>query len=121
MTRAPGAVLRVVAALRRADGAPCPSNSDLAEALGITEGSVWDLLDGARRLGLIRVDYLASNRRVISAPDGNWCTGPTDVRRRDGGIRRAAPAAVPPRRCLACRQPFQPAHRHNFLCCAAAA
>lgn len=104
---------RLVAVLRRAAeaGQPCPSNTELAEQLDLHVGNVSDVLRNARLLGLVRLEAVGGNRRVAVAGDGSWRTAPTAL-----GIRREAPVEVAERRCLRCRGPFQPAHRHNFLC-----
>lgn len=80
------------------------------------------------RMGGIRADEVSDELRRGEAA-GHWAVvraqgrGILSVSAADGawvlhghGSRAAARAKLPPRRCLRCRENFEPEHRHNFLC-----
>ena len=91
---------------RAADRAWLPSTEAIADALFFDDrGRVGELLRQGEREGLWTVVYDRTHLAEIASRDGSW------------RLRRGGPAALPPRRCLACRHPFTPAHRFNFLCC----
>ncbi|GGG30832.1 hypothetical protein GCM10010964_18430 [Caldovatus sediminis] len=102
-----GPLLRQLAAAARR-GEPCPSNRELAAALGLgMPQQVQWRLRAAEAAGLITIRRLRTRPfRVVAAADGSWATA-----------EAAPPApALAPRRCLNCRRPFRPEHRHRFLC-----
>lgn len=87
--------------------APLLTLFGLADRLGLSPSYVRALLAEARRRGLIVVHRGRNGVEMaaIEAADGSWRTerGPRSV-------------AVATRRCLRCREDFEPEHRHNFLC-----
>jgi hypothetical protein len=90
---------------RMADaGRPLPGLDGIADGAGIlNRADVSSLLRDGERLGLLVVEYGRNGIAGIGAADGSWY------------VAKAA-EKTPVRRCLACRQMFQPDHRHNFLC-----
>lgn len=100
---------RLVAYFRAAaaSGCPLPSLDQITTDVGcLQKSNFYKLMKRARELGLIEVRYAPNGIESVAAPDGSW------VARR--GDRRAGRPA--PRRCLSCREPFSPPHRHRFLC-----
>jgi len=100
---------RLVAYFRDAaeSGRPLPSLDQITTAIGCPQKSnFYKVMKRARELGLIEVRYAPNGIESVAAPDGSWV-----ARRAD---RRAGRPA--PRRCLSCREPFSPPHRHRFLC-----
>lgn len=88
-----------------------PSAALIAEMLALPDGAVvTDLLWQGEQAGLWQVLRDSSLRVTgVVAGDGTWRVV------RD----RPQPQPRPQRRCLACRNPFTPEHRYNFLCCEA--
>jgi hypothetical protein len=102
----PPRLVKLVSWLRRlADvGRPLPSLDGIAAGAGLLDRSdVTTMLRLGEQFGLLVVEYGRNGIRGIGAADGAWYV--------ERGEEK-----VPPRRCLACRQVFQPGHRHNFLC-----
>lgn len=100
---------RLVAYLREAaaNGRPLPSIDQITSALGCHHHhNAAKVMMRARKMGLIEVSYGRCGIAAIAAPDGAWI-----LRRDDRRVGRPAP-----RRCLSCREPFSPPHRHRFLC-----
>jgi hypothetical protein len=93
---------------RAAQGKWLPSAALIAEALPLHDGAaVTELLWQGERAGLWQVLRDGGCRITgVVAVDGTWRV-----------VRDRAPER-PTRRCLACRNPFVPEHRYNFLCCA---
>lgn len=84
-----------------------PSTPLIAEMVPLADSPrVTELLWLGQHAGLWVVQR-SSSRHVteIVAADGSW------------RIARDTVPQRPPRRCLACRSTFAPAHRYNFLCC----
>lgn len=119
MLRSQQSLDRLVAELRRAAeaGEPCPSNADLADALGMAEGTIADMLRAARLAGLVAMLPVGQNRRIAAACDGSWQTLPTRIAA--GRSQRAD--KVGERRCLRCQRAFKPESLYRFCCdpCAA--
>lgn len=88
-------------------GQPLPTTQELAQQLGLTGNSeVGTLLRDAEARGFILVRFGRGGRSIheITTPDLAWRLLPP------------AAAETPRRACLRCRKPFQPQHRHNFMC-----
>jgi hypothetical protein len=86
-------------------GRPLPSLDGIADELDLLQKQqVSELLALGVQKGLIVVEYQRNGIASVAATDGSW--------RAVRGEER-----LPDRRCLACRRPFQPRHRFNFLCC----
>ena len=103
---APSQLLVLVNWLRRMAAAhqPVPGLDGMAAALGVADRSrVSDLLRQGQERGLLVVTYARGGIASIAAPDGSWCC-------------RRGKERLPERACLRCRRPFEPAHKHNFLC-----
>lgn len=106
---APRQVDHLLRLLRRRAAAerPLPSLRVFADSLCVTDSRVGELLRQGEAEGLWVVRHDGRFRIAeIAAPDGSW------------SVARAVPQRLPKRLCLACRKPFEPEHRFNFLCCA---
>lgn len=103
----------LLALLRRAaeTGGRLPTTARMAEQLGLSGAwTVTGLLRRGEALGLIRVHHNRRGIGAIEAVDGSWrAVG-------SAGEIENGPELPPMRRCLRCRDQFQPRHRHNFLC-----
>lgn len=105
-------------------GLPCPSNSALAATCDMNDGDITPMLDTMARRGMIRIERLTTGTmvpiRIVSAPDGAWRTAAERALWHSSsapGRGLARGALSQERKCLTCRQPFQPRHKHNFRCC----
>ncbi len=86
---------------------PLPSTGEMANLLWIGEPQrVGELLRQGERERLWTVIYDRSHLGEIVGWGDAW------------RLRRGTAQRLPKRRCLACRKPFEPEHRFNFLCCA---
>jgi 2-polyprenyl-6-methoxyphenol hydroxylase-like FAD-dependent oxidoreductase len=87
-----------------------PAIGRIAEMLGIREShEVTELLWRGEQAGRWQVLRDGGFRVTgVVAADGSWRV-----------VRDSLMPSRPHRRCLACRKPFVPEHRYNFLCCAA--
>jgi hypothetical protein len=97
-------------ALRRmaVAGRALPGVTDLADELGLATAYVAaDLLRELEVRDLLVLEREGRSIVGAGAADGTWFL------RRDARRSSAPPAE---RRCLRCRDPFAPRHRHNFLC-----
>lgn len=83
-----------------------PPGEEIADALFLeSRDRVRVLLRQGEREGLWQVSYDGARIEAITAADGSW------------RLFRGKAPALPQRRCLSCGNPFEPAHRYNFLCC----
>jgi hypothetical protein len=67
-------LLGLVEAIRRFDGAPCPSDETLGRILGRGKCTVSDYIKAAVDQGLLARRTSKQSARVLSAPDGSWST-----------------------------------------------
>jgi hypothetical protein len=95
-----------------ATGAALPSLVEIATALDCCDWQASHLLKRLEDRGLIVVTRTPRGfRRSVAARDGSWTLGPVPTG--PEAVRSAPPAE---RRCLRCRDTFQPETRFMFCC-----
>ena len=104
MERLHDQLLRLAAA-----GEELPPLPVVAEQLGVANVYLYGLLDRGQRAGLWRLARAEDRITAIHGPRGGWLV---HCRFR----RYRAEADRPARKCLRCREEFQPAHRTKFMC-----
>lgn len=101
-------LLRLAAA-----GQELPPLTAVADQLGVANAYLYGMLDRGQRAGLWRLARAQDKITSIHGPRGEWLVH-CSFRRYHRS--RGAAEIVTPRKCLRCREVFQPAHRTNFMC-----
>lgn len=112
-------LLRLIRAAAEAQE-PCPTDNQMLDAVHCGNALLHELLGHLVRTNVITITTTGTGsgrQRVIAAVDGSWRTSDTVRRRNSASPFHGRVGNLPPRRCLACRRPFAPRHRFNFLCC----
>ncbi|MFN7306914.1 MAG: hypothetical protein ACK5TQ_10085 [Acetobacteraceae bacterium] len=87
-----------------------PSITDIACAIGVSNSDFYRLLDAGHRQGFWELQRDGARITGISGRGGKWSLTCSMRRYRDDAAVKLS------RKCLRCREAFQPAHRTNFVC-----
>ena len=96
----PRTVLMVLDAMREAArlGDVAPTNADVAFVCGVSRATVIRTLNQMQADGLVQVERIARDRRVVRAADGSWETRRPPVKEKRGPV--AAPVLTERQRAL---------------------